>query len=326
MALMNARLQVLRLIAEQEVALGDLFNDLVARMAPVIYAAAGADSTVPLDKQESVKQQLLVILFQLFLTSNMLALYSNNGTVYSMSPFGDLIWSGIRQGTHISAEQQAEIMRRAFVRHPDLLTRARDASRPLEEGVTRFATPYTLVRSSGRTLNDSIGFVAMETRRKLGLLLDELFAARSPVSAIVATLKRFFTPGQKVDRRGMGGRDGSADALAMARAEPLLAYSLASRTGAQVNPVIREIYVLRSHSGAAPCPVCDPMVDGSPYPAESAPLPGFHKHCLCRYRFALRTVTDAVTLARTTTMLDVINPLSRYYEASLLGSYRRARS
>lgn len=312
------RAQLLSVIAGQERDLERLFDAVLDRIRQSLYSHDDRDGHIPTQEQELVRRQIADAVVWMFLASNLRAFAVDGGVVRPLSPFARLVWENVEGATQIAVAQQAAILRSHLRNDPDLLRLLERAQQfPSLPG---FASAYDLVRSSGRTMADSIAFAALETRRKTLLLVNELLAERRTVDQMYAELRRFLTPGQHLQRRNKPyGTTGTDTALAIARSEPMLAYAIAAKASARLNPFVTQVYVERSHSAAPPCPICDEHVRNSPYDVTAFPLPAYHPHCLCRLRFVTRSTRAAVERLRGD-LLNVRGALSPDFTELLLRS------
>lgn len=278
--------RLMRLIAAQDVALETLFASLAPAFRAALLGNDLDDGTIPLERRAFVKQQIGAAIIQLFLSRMLygdLAPFTigEDGSVQLLSPIAQLLMGNIEAAMRLGVEQHANSLRSHLRGYPDVIRALQTA--PLPPNLGGYTPPFLTVRADGKTLADRLVIAAVDTRRKTLRLLDDLFAEGRSSRAILDTLLDYFSR-KGLRREGkVYGKVGLYDIRKIAQSEPTFAYSTATLTGAKFNPFVTEVIIFRTRS--VPCPVCDPMAAGSPYPLDNAPIPGFHASCMCGVRF-----------------------------------------
>ena len=318
------RQQFLNLLAENERALNAALDDLAVQAGGMVAQAADpVTGKVPVERQNELLQRVTGLILAFYLsTPSLLALVSgSDGRVRPLSPFLRLLWPVMRQAASLATEQQAAFLRRQLTGQPELLARLGTARFPAssEQGknaaspggvafLNQFAPPHLFVRADGKVLEERVRLAAVDHSTRTTGFLREQFAAGAVVAGIALALRAFFKPG--------GG--GTARTVAISRTEPVFAWGLAQRDGAIFNPFVRQAVVRRSHKGAHPCPICDPLV--GTYPADDYPVPGFHPNCVCRVDFVTtRDVSSARRWLTGSGAVNVRGPLSPQFLDDLMG-------
>lgn len=290
------RNQFLQLMTQQEADLVRLFATAAAQIEfSLNRLSTASDGTIPPDKQELARQQVLAILSALFFVMNPregISAFTTNpvsGIYVPESPFATILWDTARRaGELVRAEHEAFIR----AQYPADITRAweRASSNPNLRG---YVPPQEVVFDSGRALEDSVLFAAADTQRRVRQYLNLLFAERRPVREIADALAAFLKPDTLIPRHNAAfGRTGIALALQIARSLPVLTQSVVGKQLARQNPMITQVRVVRSRPEA--CPICDPVAAASPYSLADAPRLGLHANCLCRYVYEFTDNTSAV--------------------------------
>lgn len=146
-----------------------------------------------------------------------------------------------------------------------------------------YESAHEWVDPNGYRLSDRIWQAGLRTRQKVDALLAEAIREGRSAESIARRLEQFLVPGRaKVRTDKPYGTDASADAMRLARTEITRAHGEAARVAAVRNPYVEQMNFNLSHSHPRP-DICDQLADGSPYPVDSAPIPGqdTHPHCLC---------------------------------------------
>lgn len=313
----TTRLDLFNIIVAQEAAFERLLTASASEMYNILYNNDDHNGEIPIERQERVRQQIIGALIGLFMTSDMRMFSFDTNEIRPLTPFARVLSNSIRQSTEVGVGQQRSFMERGLRNQDELranLLNNRSDPRGL---IDNYANTYTMIRSSGRTIEDSVLLAAVEIRRKLNNVLTELFGMSAKVKDMVKRIGAFMNPKLTWDEGG----GGVFPAVRMVRSEPLLAYSLAARNSGQLNPFIDVVYVRRSSPNAIPCPVCDPVVAGSPYTIGTISLVGFHPECLCQYTFKLVSNKVGIDKLRQGGYLDVRSPLQPNFGTWLLNNW-----
>jgi len=223
-------------------------------------------------------------------------------------------------------EISAEELRRRF---PDLT--ADQARRAAESRLfdpnklAEYEKAHTWVDPRGYRLSDRIWRVDQRTRDKLDALLIDAIAEGRGATYIARLVEQYLIPGRaKVRTNKPYGTDGSFDAMRLGRTEIAHAANEAAYIAAYQNPYVGAIEIMRSANGDATCPICPQHatigMSGErlrpAYPIDSANIPPFHPHCMCRVQTVARESIGAVEddlralvqMSRETNLVPVMNP------------------
>lgn len=294
------RQQYIRALADQEREMRDLLMGLVDRIGmQVMQVARGSDQRVPEARQRHLREAITALIIAFYLTNDFRPYgVASDGTLVPLTPFMRRLWQTVLAVAGIAQARQAAMLEQALADLPMTRRMLQAApTPPLDEAalavlslsaqqfLRAYQPPQSAERADGRVLVDRIRNAAMEHARKTDGLLRELFAEGATAAVVIATLRRFFTPGALLDRLNKPyGRTGVDRAAAIWRSEPVYTFALVSKVAALYNPLVTKIVISRSHSGAEPCPICDPHV-GVYEPDDTFELPGYHPHCLCYVSF-----------------------------------------
>lgn len=280
-----------RVLATQQVAakadIAALFADMTNQLRGVLLQAAEPEGTIPLEQLRGVRTRIAPLVMRFFVGVDGRNAYTPGHE--PLSPFARTL------NRHI-ARVQAEVVqahtRWLRRRVPlDVLTWLANP-RPLQEQVevlrrsnplAQYEHSHEWADSRGYTLSDRIWQTGVETRRKIDLLMAEGIRNGDSAVRIAGRLEAFLNPSRRnVRTQKPYGRDGSFDAMRLARSEITLAHSRASKIAATTNPFVEGMNFVLSPSHPR-VDICDPLAAGSPYPVEEVPVPVLdtHPHCLC---------------------------------------------
>lgn len=245
----------------------------------------------------------------------------SDGTLIPLSPFARLLWHRIQEASHLALDHQASLMRTRLVDYPDIL---RDFERAtILPQLGAFIPPQDRVYK-GRSLEDSIAFAAIETRRKVDQLLATLFAERRDLPYILILLSVFLTVGKHIPRTGVFGTTGTADAERILSSVLVSTHQTVGAFGASLNPFVVEVdWVLDSSHPC--CDICDDYAANGPYAPEQVPLMP-HPNCLCYLRYRIGDVSVAIERLRGGGIANIRGPLSPYFAEWLLKSKEARRA
>lgn len=328
------RQQFLARLAEQERRLAQEFDLLAGQvMAAVVEAHDPRTGQVPQEKQAALFQRVTALILAFYLAPPAMTAYriGIDGRAAPVAAYSRILSATMRDAAALAAEQQAAFLRRKFQDTPELIGRLQRArlsfvsneamnavSERGAEFLSDFAPPFLYPRADGKVLEERIRYAALDHSTKTTGLLRELLAEAATLTVIAAMLRKFFKPDELLPRGGAYGTTGVGRAMAIARSEPVFAFGLTQRIGALFNPFVKQAVVRRSHEGAPPCPICDPMT--GVYPADDYPVPGFHPHCVCRVEFI---TSNDIQRARNrlvgTGAINVKGPLSEGFVDEVMG-------
>lgn len=204
--------------------------------------------------------------------------------------------------------------------------------------LAEYEAAHLWVDPNGYRLSDRIWRTDQETRRNLDALLSTAIREGKSAVEISRLVERWLIPGRtQIRTRTPYGRDGSYDAMRLARTEIARAANQAAYISALRNPYVNRIEVVRSSNGDARCPIC-PMhatigMGGErlreSYSVYAADIPVYHPHCMCRVEPVVvddpATVTanlrEVMEGARRELLVPVMTPLQiDAFTRSLLGN------
>ncbi|MEQ8673290.1 MAG: hypothetical protein RIC84_08745 [Aggregatilineales bacterium] len=204
--------------------------------------------------------------------------------------------------------------------------------------LAEYEAAHLWVDPNGYRLSDRIWRTDQETRRNLDAVLITAIREGKSAVEIARLVERWLIPGRAGFRtRTPYGRDGSYDAMRLARTEIARAANQAAYISALRNPYVNRIEVVRSANGDARCPIC-PMhatigMGGErlreSYSVYAADIPVYHPHCMCRVEPVVvddpATVTanlrEVMEGARRELLVPVMTPLQiDSFTRSLLGN------
>jgi hypothetical protein len=170
--------------------------------------------------------------------------------------------------------------------------------------LAEYEAMHTWVDPNEYRLSDRIWNTADATRNNLHRLLRDGINQGMSAARLAKLVEQYLLPGRAMLRtRKPYGRDGSQDAMRLARTEIARAANQAAYISAQMNPYVSGIDICRSGAGDPLCPVCPQhasidMGGGrvrDPYPMGDAPIPPFHPHDMCNVRPAVTDSPATVT-------------------------------
>lgn len=149
--------------------------------------------------------------------------------------------------------------------------------------LAQFEHTHEWLDSRGYDLSDRIWQVGNETRRKIDLLMTEQIRNGNSAVNIAKKLEQFLLPGRAdIRTKKPYGKDGSFNAMRLARSEITLAHGKAAQVAAGMNPFVDMMRWNLSLSHPR-IDICDDIADKSPYKVADCPIPvsASHPHCLC---------------------------------------------
>lgn len=161
----------------------------------------------------------------------------------------------------------------------------------------------------GYRLSDRVWETSDETRKKVNEILSKGLAMGQGALELAEALEAYLVPTETGRRtlKPYGKRfmpDGAAySAMRLARTEIARAANQAAFTAAYLNPYVAGIDIVRSANGDVTCPIC-PMhatigIDGQrvkpSYGMNTAPIPPFHPHDMCRVESVPVDTPETVT-------------------------------
>lgn len=162
---------------------------------------------------------------------------------------------------------------------------------------------HTWVDPNGYRLSDRIWNTSDAARNQLNKLIRDAINQGMPAEKLAKLIEQFLDPERAALRtKKPYGRDGSFDAMRLARTEITRAHAQAAFISAYLNPYTKGIdwALSPSHPKRDVCDANASIGMGGerlkePYPFESAMLPPAHPHCLCRVQSAMRDDPATVT-------------------------------
>ena len=164
----------------------------------------------------------------------------------------------------------------------------------------------------GYRLSDRIWQASVRTRLKIDALLADGIRTGNSAENIANRLEQFLLPSRAPLRTNKPyGRDGSYDAMRLARTEITRAVNQASFISGYLNPYTTGIDVARSFNGDPQCKICPQHatidMGGNrvkpPYSYETAMIPPYHPHDKCNIRNVVGDSQETVT-ANLRAMMD----------------------
>lgn len=288
---MTVRKQFLQVHKTQEQELKHLFENLAADVIGTLrrYTDLQANSR----RIRTVIADKVTALF-LMRTNNTLAPFILfNGSILPLSPYMAIIWKNIKLMTELAVSEQEQIMLKKLEKAPDVVNALKSASGdPFESSVLEFHTTIaevnkydptrSWVQDGGYNLSDRIWQTSTDMRSKLDAYLDEAINSGKSMEDMAREIQQYLIPGRQLPVTSKPyGKNGSFNAVRLARTEITAAYSRSGLIAARLNPFITGYKTRRSVNGV-PCNICDPIVNGGVYKLDDIEhaVPN-HPHCLC---------------------------------------------
>lgn len=286
------RSEFLDLLRSQELALNAAWSQLADQIAVILARHADRDGTIPPSRYRQLRAdiQALITRYVLAQPDNAAFRVLANGTIYPLSPFMQTLWSTLDQVMRLAVLEQNQIMtqhiadqiqgqlRRAFL---DPFERLNQLPPPEASVLRLYEHPLEARRSDGLQMEQRLPMAVADFNRRLMSLINPMLGDHQSVQEIERDVRKYFDGSLR--RLGMQGRRAGERLRRIAQSEPIFAFSQASRAAAATNPFIVEVFIRRTRS--VPCAICDPIVAGNPYTAESFPIPGYHSHCVCKIEY-----------------------------------------
>lgn len=296
---MTVRKQFLQIHKTQEQELKRLFENLAADVIGTLrrYTDLQANSR----RIRTVIADKVTALF-LTRTNNTLAPFILfNGSILPLSPYMAIIWKNIKLMTELAVSEQEQIMLKRLEKAPDVVNALKSASGdPFESSVLEFHTiiaevnkydpTRSWVQDGGYNLSDRIWQTSTDMRSKLDAYLDEAINSGKSMEDVAREIQQYLIPGRQLPVTFKPyGKNGSFNAVRLARTEITAAYSRSSLVAAKLNPFIAG-YKTRRSSHSIECPDhCDPNEAGGPYELDDlVHAPPLHSHCLCSILWVMR--------------------------------------
>lgn len=258
-----------------------LRTDTARQARAILLNAASVEGAIP-EGQLAAVQERVGRLVSAELVRGRQA-FADDGMT-ALTPYAEILNRGIAQVTIGVVRAHHDWLRRTAPE--DVFRWLASNSRVVSEQFTpnplaTYDRAHTFVDPNGYRLSDRIWLVNSRAR----VAVDQFLAVhiRNGDSAVrmAAELEQWLIPGRaQIRTQRPYGRDGSFDAMRLARTEITAAHGRATLAAARSNPYVESIdWVLSpSHPRAD---ICDPLAAGSPYRLQDVPIYPPHPHCLC---------------------------------------------
>jgi hypothetical protein len=272
---------------------------MVERIGGLLLRASDSEGKIPLNRQRELREAISSVILSTILNVSQGQWQAwrilPDGSIEPESPFFQLMWATMTDSMKLAVKEQSDLMEarmadwlisRLRVAHLNPFAIMDQLPKPEQAALRRYQHPLAARRSDGRQLSERLQIAAAETVRKTMQPIDSWIAGGFNVRQMQDMLERYYSGKLSL----FGSERGGIDLRRIARSEPIFAFSQAAIAAAATNPYVGIVHIERTRS--EPCPICDPIAANSPYPIEDAPLPGFHAHCLCKFRFETLRVPE----------------------------------
>lgn len=261
-----------------------MFQRMVDELNAVILRYADNDGIVPFEQLRRVRTAIAPVIMRYFVGVDGRNAYDDNNR--PLSPFANIL------NRHLATVQGQVVLAHTRWLHKrlpdDLLNWMRQGRNPIQEQfdpnpLAEFEHTHRWLDSRGYNLSDRIWGVGTETRRKIDLLLTDHIRNGNSAVNIARRLEQYLLPGRAAVRTNKPyGRDGSFDAMRLARSEITYAHGKAAKVAAGMNPFVTTMTWNLSPQHPK-IDICDDLAAKSPYPIKDCPVPmgDSHPHCLC---------------------------------------------
>jgi len=309
------------------------FQRTAASIRQTIMRAANANGVIPISRKEAVVREAGGILQRMFIGYNGQP-FADDG-VTATAPYPQLLnkWyvltvTGVVKQHHNWMKRHipedvfnALRWRRSrpipvkvaeaanpFLRHEgesveDHIKRLADLRIFRPNPLAEYDPMHTWVDPNGYRLSDRIWNTSDTARNQLNNLIRDAINQGMPAEKLAKLIEQFLDPERAALRTQKPyGRDGSFDAMRLARTEISRAHAQAAFIAAYLNPYTKGVDWALSPSHPKR-DVCDSRATigmggerlKDSYPFESAQLPPAHPHCLCRVQSDMRDDPATVT-------------------------------
>jgi hypothetical protein len=263
-----------------------MFQQMANEYRTLLLRYADTSGVIPINRLRDVRTQSARIVTSYFTPDGRNAYSPDNR---ALSPFARLLDRNIVKVIHGVVLAHHRYLQRVLP--ADLNAWLRDGksvkiaeSMPYRPNpLLQYEHSHDWIDSRGYDLSDRIWQTGTETRRKIDMLLAEGIRNGDSAVNIARRLEQYLLPNRAPIRTNTPyGRDGSYDALRLARSEITLAHSRAALVSAQMNPFVNKMRWNLSPSHPK-MDICDGIADASPYDLNNCPVPvtSSHSQCMC---------------------------------------------
>lgn len=264
-----------------------MFQRMADEYRILLLRYAANDGKIPVSRKRDVRTQSAAIAMSYFVGSDGRNAY--NAQNQPLSPFARIMdRSIVKVISGVVSAHNRYLMRRlpsdllSYLRRGKAV-RIAETTPFIPNPLAEYEHSHQWLDNRGYTLSDRIWQAGAETRRKIDILLADGIRNGNSAVNIARRLEQFLLPNRAAIRTNTPyGRDGSYDALRLARSEITLAHSRAALVSASMNPFVNKMrYNL---SPAHPkIDICDDFAAGSPYDLNNCPVPiaSSHPMCIC---------------------------------------------
>lgn len=287
----------MQVMGVDEARMTEAFIALAHAIASEIARRANRDGIVPRTASVELQQAIDLLIMSFFIGRNRRGERAPfeilpDGSVFPLSTYMRLLWTGITEATRIPVEQNAAMLTKRLPL--DVLSALQVARRnPFQAAQTGGQTPifrpnplakyepaHLWVDPHGYILSDRVWNTAGNTRSRLDAFLEDRIRHGQGALQMSRELETFLVPGRALRTSKPYGTDASFDAMRLARTEIARAHAAAAQTSAALNPFVQGLRW--NTSGSHPKPdICDWNAAGSPYPIDRFPTMPAHPHCMC---------------------------------------------
>lgn len=220
--------------------------------------------------------------------------------VTALTPYARLLNDALVQVSVGVVQMHHDWLRRSVPRDVfDWLARPTQVSEQFTANpLSGYDPAHLFVDPNGYRLSDRIWQSSVRNRLALDQMLAEAIRNGTSATQLAGQVEQWLIPGRaQLRTKRPYGRDGSYDAMRLARTEITAQHGRVMLAAARSNPYAESIDWVLSPSHPK-IDVCDDLAANSPYALDEVPSYPAHPHCLCHLRTNTRPLAEVTAELR----------------------------